>query len=160
MSRGKQWTLSDGSVWTAASLSEVLKLTTTACRYRMQKSTDYDTVMRKQSTPVGRRKKHTCKHFVITKDGQPFGEPLSAEEIAVKYDINPSTMYARLLRGQREVSELSKRPSKSRQRNKYNGYTRLKDHPNGVKYQPEEVKDFVLERNFYDPMSRLFLMTA
>jgi hypothetical protein len=153
LNRGKQWTLSDGSVWTAASLSKVLNLTTTACRYRMEKSTDYDTVMRKQSTPVGRKRKHTCKLFVITKDGKPFGEPLSAEEIAIKYDINPSTMYARLLRNIRDVNELSKRPTKGRQRNADIGYTRLKD-------QPKSVKASVMERNFFDPMGRLFLMTA
>ena len=150
MTRPKQWTLSDGSVWTATSLSEVLNLTPTACRYRMDKSTDYDTVMREQSTPVGRKKKHTCKHFVITKDGLPFGEPLSAEEIAVKYDINSSTMYARLLRNIRDVVELSKRPTQGRQRNDVSGYTRLKD-------QPKSVKASVMERNFFDPMSRLFL---
>ena len=144
--KAKEYTLSDGSVWDANKLAERLNLTPTACRYRLENSSDYDWIMRSTTTRKPKRK-YVCKKFTLS-DGTSMG----AEDIAKRFDVNKSTMYARLLRGIRDVDELAKKPTKGR-KGEPSGYVRLEN-------QPKAVKDFILERNYFDPMSRLFLKTA
>ena len=144
--KAKEYTLSDGSVWTANKLAKRLNLTETACRYRLENSSDYDWVMRFTNIRKPKRK-YVCKKFTLS-DGTLMG----AEEIAKRFDINTSTMYARLLRGIRDVDKLAKKPTKGK-RTDQSGYIRIEN-------QPKAVKDFILERNYFDPMSRLFLKTA
>jgi hypothetical protein len=142
----KEYTLSDGSVWTANKLANRLKLTPTACRYRLDQSNDRDLVMRSIHKNKA-KKKYTCKQFELSD-----GSSMSAEEIAKRFDINTSTMYARLLRGIRDVDELAKKPTQGI-KGKPSGYVRLEN-------QPKAIKDYMLQRNYFDEMSRLFLMTA
>ena len=143
----REYTLSDGSVWTANKLSKRLNLTPTACRYRLDQSNDYAWVMRSIHTNKAKKKKHTCKHFTLSD-----GSSMTAEQIAKRFDINTSTMYARLLRGIRDVDKLAKKPTQGR-KGEPSGYVCLEN-------QPKVIKDSMLERNFYNEMSRLFLKTA
>jgi len=142
----KQYTLTDGSTWTALELSKKLNLTTTACRYRLDQSNKVEWVMRVQHKAMGRKKKHTCRKFTLSD-----GCVLSAEECAKKYNICTSTMYARLQRNIRDVDILAKLPTKGRQSNIHAGYM-------PIEKQPNIIKKSIMKRNAYDPMSRLFMM--
>ena len=142
----KEFTLSDGSVWTAQALAFELGLTQTACRCRLGKSSDVNVIMRSKYN-TKRSKPYKCKTFDLSD-----GSIMSAEEVAKKYDINKSTMYARLLRGIRDVKILAKKPKPTNGKGKA-GYTK-------IAYQPKAVKENIMSRNAYDPLSRLFLKMA
>lgn len=146
MTVAKRFTLSDGSTWTARELSEKIGLTTTACRYRMETSLDVEEVFRDNHHPITRRR-YKCKTFELSD-----GTVMTAVEIAQRFNVNQSTNYARLLKGERDVLELCKRPTKGKQKHS-NGYVNLSQ-------QPKAVKQTIMERNFYDPMSRLFMKMA
>jgi len=146
MTRAKRFTLSDGSTYTAQELADKIGLTATACRYRMTNSLKVEDVFRENHHPVT-RKKHKCKTFTLSDDSV-----MTAEAIAKRFDVNVSTMYARLLRGQRDVLDLCKKPAQGRQRN-CSGYT-------PVNKQPKAVKEYLMERNSFHPMSRLFMTMA
>ena len=139
-----RYTLTDGSIWTAVELGEHLGLTATAARYRLNQSDNVTWVMRKHFVAKGRKKAHTCKKFTLDD-----GSTMSAEGHAKKYNVNLSTIYARLGRGIRDVASLSRKPTQGRRAN-VTGYT-------DIQSQPMVVREMVLERNYYDPLSRLFL---
>ena len=146
----KEFTLSDGSVWTARQLAFELGITQTACRYRLCKSNDVAVVMRPKYVLNAKAKPHKpyqCKQFLLSD-----GSKMTAEECAIKWDINKSTMYARLLRGIREIEVLSQKP-KSTVNKLSNGYVKMS-------FQPKAVRNVIQERNYFDPMSRLFLKMA
>jgi DNA-binding Lrp family transcriptional regulator len=146
----KEFTLSDGSVWTARQLAFELGITQTACRYRLNKSNDVAVVMRPKYVLNAKAKPHKpyqCKQFLLSD-----GSKMTAEECAIKWDINKSTMYARLLRGIREIEVLSQKP-KSTVNKLSNGYVKMS-------FQPKAVRNVIQERNYFDPMSRLFLKMA
>ena len=146
----KEFTLSDGSVWTARQLAFELGITQTACRYRLCKSNDVAVVMRPKYVLNAKAKPHKpyqCKQFLLSD-----GSKMTAEECAIKWDINKSTMYARLLRGIREIEVLSQKP-KSTVNKLSNGYVKMS-------FQPKAVRNVIKERNYFDPMSRLFLKMA
>jgi len=146
----KRYRLSDGSTFTAKELSDKLGLTQTAARYRLDQSNDVGWVMREHFKVLGRKKAHTCKKFTLS-DGSTDN---SAESLARKYNINQSTMYARLSRGIRDVHILAQAPTAGRQRGSKNEYT------GGyipINKQPKAVRADILKRNAYDPMSKLFL---
>jgi len=50
----KEYTLSDGSVWTALLLANELNITKSGARYRLKQSSDFDDVMRKNNQNLGR----------------------------------------------------------------------------------------------------------
>jgi len=141
----KEYTLNDGSIWTAPMLARKLRITNTGARYRLDQSDKVDWVMRRQFKAMGRKKKHTCRKFTLSDNSS-----LSAEECAIKWNINLSTMYARLLRGIRDTKQLSKKPTQGRQHVSHVGYT-------PIDKQPKLVKEAIMQRNAYDPMSKLFL---
>ena len=146
----KEFVLSDNSVWTARQLSFELGITQTACRYRLCKSNDVAVVMRPKYVLNAKAKPHKpyqCKQFLLSD-----GSKMTAEECAIKWDINKSTMYARLLRGIREIEVLSQKP-KSTVNKLSNGYVKMS-------FQPKAVRNVIQERNYFDPMSRLFLKMA
>jgi hypothetical protein len=144
----REFTLSDGSVWTARQLAFELGITQTACRYRLGKSNDVSVVMRsKYNSKKLDNQPYKCKQFTLSD-----GTTASAEVIAKKFDINKSTMYARLLRGIRDIAVLAKKPTQGKPKNS-KGYTK-------IAYQPKAVKENVMSRNCFDPLSRLFLKTA
>ena len=147
----KEFTLSDGSVWTARQLSFELGITQTACRYRLCKSNDVAVVMRPKYVLNAKAKAHKpyqCKQFLLSD-----GSKLTAEECAIKWDINKSTMYARLTqRRVRDVKLLSQPPKNTANKSSH-GYVK-------TVFQPKEVRDVIQERNYFDPMSRLFLKMA
>ena len=146
----KEFVLSDNSVWTARQLSFELGITQTACRYRLCKSNDVAVVMRPKYVLNAKAKPHKpyqCKQFLLSD-----GSKMTAEECAIKWDINKSTMYARLLRGIREIEVLSQKP-KSTVNKLSNGYVKMS-------FQPKAVRNVIKERNYFDPMSRLFLKMA
>ena len=143
----QEYHLSDGSIWTARQLAFELGITQTACRYRLCKSNDVAVVMRPKYVLNAKAKPHKpyqCKQFLLSD-----GSKMTAEECAIKWDINKSTMYARLLRGIREIEVLSQKP-KSTVNKLSNGYVKMS-------FQPKAVRNVIKERNFFDPMSRLFL---
>ena len=146
----KEFVLSDNSVWTARQLSFELGITQTACRYRLCKSNDVAVVMRPKYVLNAKAKPHKpyqCKQFLLSD-----GSKMTAEECAIKWDINKSTMYARLLRGIREIEVLSQKP-KSTVNKLSNGYVKMS-------FQPKAVRNVIKERNYFDPMSSLFLKMA
>jgi hypothetical protein len=142
----KKFTLTDGSVWTASSLAKKLNMSSPACRQRLLVSDDPKYVMR--TVQEAKRKRYKCKRYTLS-DGTT-AEP---NEIAERFDINPSTMYARLGRGERDISILSQQPTRGRHPEFRGGFVR-REKP------PKEVSAFIETRNFYHPMSRLFLMTV
>jgi len=115
----KVYTLTDGSKWTARQLADKLGLTTTACRYRLDQSLKVDFVMRKRHKTVGK-----------------------------KPNVNQSTMYARLSRGMRDITELAKKPSQGCRRT-HTGYSPPK--------LSKAVEIDIKTRNAYCPISRLFM---
>jgi len=143
--QSKQYELSDGSLWTANELGEHLNLTSTAARYRLNQTSDAEVVLRERHiNTVRKKKKYKCRTFKLSDD-----TVLNAEQISKRFDVNTSTMYARLLRGIRDINVLGKKPTQGRQ-------------PMGGGYmnserQSKTVKADVLTRNAYDPMSKLFL---
>ena len=146
----QEYHLSDGSIWTARQLAFELGITQTACRYRLCKSNDVAVVMRAKyvlNAKAQRHKPYQCKQFLLSD-----GSKMTAEECAIKWDINKSTMYARLLRGIREIEVLSQKP-KSTVNKLSNGYVKMS-------FQPKAVRNVIQERNYFDPMSRLFLKMA
>ena len=141
----KEFTLSDGSVWTARQLAFELGITQTACRCRLSKSNDVAVVMRpKYVLNEKAPKAYKCKEFELSD-----GSKMTAEECAIKWDVNKSTMYARLLRGIRDIEVLSQKP-KSTVNKLSKGYVKMS-------FQPKAVRNVIKERNYFDPMSRLFL---
>ncbi len=141
----KEFTLSDGSVWTARQLAFEIGLTQTACRYRLCKSSNVDEVMRsKYSLKSKPHKPIKCKQFELSD-----GSIMTADECSLKWSIHKSTMYARLMRNITDVDLLSQKPKNTANRNS-NGYVEMT-------FQPKAVKSLIKERNYFDPMSRLFL---
>ena len=138
----REYTLSDGSIWTARQVGEFLDITSEGARYRLKQSTDIEFVFQKKGSkgakPIIRNK---TKKFTVSD-----GCCLNARELAKKYNVNQSTMYARLSRGIRDVKKLSQKAQNS------GGYDSHKE-------QPSKVQKNIMDRNFYDPMSRLFLKT-
>ena len=146
----QEYHLSDGSIWTARQLAFELGITQTACRYRLCKSNDVAVVMRPKYVLNAKAKPHKpyqCKQFLLSD-----GSKMTAEECAIKWDVNKSTMYARLLRGIRDIEVLSQKP-KSTVNKLSNGYVKMS-------FQPKAVRNVIKERNYFDPMSRLFLKMA
>jgi len=144
MTKAKTFTLSDGSTWTAAELGKKLGLTATACRYRLDQSNDVAIVTRESHTPIGHTKDKSARTFVLSD-----GTEMTANGVARRFNLNQSTAYARLVKGQRDVMELCKRPCENQQGNSKE-YT-----PKDMR--PKAVKDYLMERNFFHPMSRLFM---
>mgnify|MGYP002639336989 CR=1 FL=1 len=141
----KEFTLSDGSVWTARQLAFELGITQTACRYRLCKSNDVAVVMRpKYVLNAKAPKAYKCKEFELSD-----GSKMTAQEIAKKYDINTSTIYARLLRNIKDINVLSQKPRNTANKSS-KGYVKMS-------FQPKAVRNVIKERNYFDPMSRLFL---
>ena len=144
----KEFTLSDGSVWTARQLAFELGITQTACRYRLCKSNDVAVVMRpKYVLNAKAPKAYECKEFELSD-----GSKMTAQEIAKKYDINTSTIYARLLRNIKDINVLSQKPRNTANKSS-KGYVKMS-------FQPKAVRNVIKERNYFDPMSRLFLKMA
>jgi hypothetical protein len=142
----KEYTLTDGSVWTARSLAKKLNMSSPACRQRLLASDDPKYVMR--TVAEAKRKRYKCKRYTLSD-----GTTADPNEIAKRFDICPSTMYARLGRGERDIAILSRQPTQGRHPEYKGGFVRRKK-------PPKEVSALIETRNFYDPMSRLFLMTA
>ncbi len=141
----EEYQLSDGSWWTARQLAFELGLTQTACRYRLRISSDVAEVMRsKYSLKSKPNEPVKCKRFELSD-----GSVMTADECALKWDIHKSTMYARLMRGVADVDLLSQKPKNTANRNS-KGYV-------GMPFQPKAAKSLIKERNYFDPMSRLFL---
>jgi hypothetical protein len=146
----KEFTLSDGSVWTARQLAFELGITQTACRCRLNKSNDVAVVMRPKYVLNAKAKPHKpyqCKQFLLSD-----GSKMTAEECSNRWSIHKSTMYARLLRGNRDIAVLSQKPKNTANRNS-KGYVKMS-------FQPKAVRNVIQERNYFDPMSRLFLKMA
>lgn len=139
-----KYTLKDGSVWTAVQLGEHLNLTATAARYRLNHSDNVKWVMRKQFQGGGRKKAHVCKKFNLDD-----GTALTAFECAKRFNVNISTMYARLSRGNRDVFRLSKKATQGSRSDL--GFV-------DVLSESMEVVNMIKERNSIHPMGRLFLM--
>ncbi len=142
----KVYTLSDGSKWSAKSLAQKLDLTTTACRYRLDQSLDVDFVMRKRHKTMGKKTNCVCRTFKLSD-----GSEMSSKQIAKKLNINQSTMYARLQKGMRDITELAKKPSQGCRR-KHVGYSPPK--------LSKAVEIDIKTRNAYCPISRLFMTMA
>jgi predicted transcriptional regulator len=144
----KVYTLSDGSKWTARQLADKLDLTTTACRYRLDQSLEVDFVMRERHKTWGKKPnvQYTSKKFELSD-----GSKLTAKQVAIRLNINQSTMYARLQKGMRDITELAKKPSQGRRR-KHTGYSPPK--------LSKAVEIDIKTRNAYCPISRLFLKMA
>ena len=141
----KEFTLSDGSVWPAPALAFEIGITQTACRYRLEQTNDVEVIMRSKYNPKKlNNKPYKCKKFTLSD-----GTIMSAEEVAIKYNINKSTMYARLLRGVRDIDILSRKP-KPTLKGAVSGYVKLA-------YQPKEIKDVIMDRNFFNPLDHLWL---
>jgi hypothetical protein len=146
----KEYVLSDNSVWTARQLAFELGITQTACRCRLNKSNDVAVVMRPKYVLNAKAKPHKpyqCKQFLLSD-----GSKMTAEECSLRWGIHKSTMYARLLRGNRDPEVLSQKP-KNTVNKLSKGYVKMS-------FQPKAVKDVIQERNYFDPMSRLFLKMA
>ena len=145
----QEYHLSDGSIWTARQLAFELGITQTACRCRLIKSNDVAVVMRaKYSLKSKPNKPYECKKFELSD-----GSIMTAEECAIRWNINKSTMYARLTqRRVRDVKLLSQPPKNTANKSSH-GYVK-------TVFQPKEVRDVIKERNYFDPMSRLFLKMA
>jgi hypothetical protein len=77
---------------------------------------------------------------------------MSSKQIAIKLNINQSTIYARLSRGIRDIGELAKAPVQGKNNNSNSGYS--------APTLSRSVKEDIKKRNAYCPMSKLFLMTA
>ena len=144
----QEYHLSDGSIWTARQLAFELGITQTACRCRLNKSNDVAVVMRsKYSLKSKPNKPYQCKQFLLSD-----GSKMTAEECSLKWNIHKSTMYARLMRNITDVDLLSQKP-KSTVNKLSNGYVKMS-------FQPKAVRNVIQERNYFDPMSRLFLKMA
>ena len=79
------------------------------------------------------------------------GSKWTARQVAIKLDINQSTMYARLQKGMRDVKELAKKPSQGCRRT-HAGYSPPK--------LSKAVEIDIKTRNAYCPISRLFMTMA
>ena len=90
---------------------------------------------------------YRCKKFKLSD-----GSELDARSCAKRFDINISTMYARLLRGIRDVDKLGEKSRTKNSTDATMGYVPFEK-------QTESVKKMQKRRNFYDPLSRLLLKT-
>jgi len=145
--QSKVYTLSDGSKWTARQLADKLDLTTTACRYRLDQSLDVDFVMRERHKTLGKKPNYVCRTFKLSD-----GSEMSSKQIAIKLNINQSTIYARLSRGIRDIGELAKAPVQGKKNNSNSGYS--------APTLSRSVKEDIKKRNAYCPMSALLLKMA
>ncbi len=141
----KEYKLDDGSVWKPSQLAKKLGVTATAARQRLRTSKDAKIVKRPAFLKQTRYK---CRLFTLSD-----GSVLDSTGCAERFDINQSTMYARLARGIRDVKELARTPTNGSHPSGKNGYVPIEN-------QSKEVRKMLQERNFFDPMSRLFLKTA
>ena len=138
----KKFTLSDGSVWSAQKLAEHMNMSQAAARARLNANTDVDIVCRALNKQGLRLK---CRKFTLSD-----GSVMDSTDIARRFDINASTMYARLSRGWRDVDVLSKKPSKGCKSGYSSGYVPLER-------QPKIIKEAIKERPFFNPLSHIWM---
>ena len=103
----------------------------------------------------GRRKNQVTRRFTIDD-----GTTLSTEELAKRFDVPISTMYARLSRGNRDVLRLSKKPTQGKRSDQ--GFIEAQGKSNeNIRYglnSSSDVRKMLKQRNSIHPMGRLFLM--
>ena len=142
----KEFVLSDNSVWTANTLAKKLNISSSTARQRLKTYSDVDIVMRECERLTSSRK-HKSKTFELSD-----GSVLDARSCAERFDIHPSTMYARLSRGIKDVDKLGRKIPKQNGHDKQSGYLPFEN-------QTRSVSEMVKKRNYFDPLSRLLLKT-
>jgi len=131
----KTYILSNGTSWTAMSLGAKLNICHAAARYRLEKSTDVDMVMRPRMS--SRHSVYNSKHYELSD-----GTKMSARQIAERFNINHSTMNARLAKGITDVEKLAKKPGKGKRPEGIKGYVPIES-------QAQEVKNYYKDRMMY-----------
>jgi hypothetical protein len=94
-------------------------------------------------------RKYKCKEFKLSD-----GTVMTARGIVAKYDVPLGTTRTRLSSGVRDINRLNK-PPLPHKRNRLGDPS--KKHVIKKEYKVSEI---IKGRNFFDPLSRLFLMTA
>jgi len=137
VANAKVYTLSDGSRWTAATLGLHLGISATGARSRLNSTDDVDEIMRKtyKKARVSKNRKKTVK--------LSDGSKRTIEQHAEALDVNISTLYARLKRGERDPVILGRRPIQGRHKSN-DGFV-------SPKAQPKSVKEDMKERMAYNP---------
>jgi hypothetical protein len=138
----KKFTLSDGSVWSAQKLAEHMNMSQAAARARLKAHTDIDIVCRALNKQGLRLK---CRKFTLSD-----GSVMDSTDCARRFNINASTMYARLSRGLRDVDVLSKKPSKVCKSGYSSGYV-------PIERQPKIIKEAIKQRPFFNPLSHIWM---
>ena len=138
----KKYRLRDGSVWDAGTLAEKVGCSKSCARQRLVSSQDPKKVFAPLSEAL--KLKYTKSTYSLT-EGNKVVFTGTACEIAVKWGVCESTVYSRLRKGSRDVKVVCKKSTKN---------TVSKSAA-----PPTKVSDLIQGRNFYDPMSRLFLKT-
>ena len=129
------YVLDTGETFTARQLGEKLNMTTTSARYRLNQSNISNWVLRGRNVAVKQ-----YKRTMFTLDNGVIG---SASELSELYNINQATMYARLLKGIRDVKSISRRPQKGSQSKGDLGYVKIEN-------QAKSIKADMKTRMFYD----------
>jgi hypothetical protein len=131
----KKYTLDDGTVWTAMTLGAELKMCHAAARYRLETSQTAEVVLRKKET--SRHSVYNSKQYELSD-----GTKLSARQISERFNINHSTMNARLAKGITDVEKLAKKPGQGKRPEGINGYVPIES-------QAREVKNYYKDRMMY-----------
>jgi hypothetical protein len=135
MIKAKEYKLDDGSKWTAMTLGSKLNICHAAARYRLEKSTDVEMVMRPRMS--SRHSVYNSKLYELSD-----GTKLSARQVAERFNINHSTMNARLAKGVRDIETLAKKPGKGKRPEGIRGYIPIES-------QAQEVKNYYKDRMMY-----------
>ena len=133
------YVLDTGETFTARQLGEKLKMTTTSARYRLNQSNISSWVLRGRNVAV---KQYKRKIYTLTNGDKP-NVVGSASELSELFNLNQATMYARLLRGIRDVKTISRRPQKGSQSKGDLGYVKIEN-------QAKSIKADMKTRMFYD----------
>jgi len=131
----KKYTLDDGTVWTAMTLGAELKMCHSAARYRLETSNKPEVVLRKKE--ASRHYAYSSRLYKLSD-----GTKLSARQIAERFNINHSTMNARLAKGITNVDKLAKKPGQGKRSEGINGYIPIES-------QAREVKNYYKDRMMY-----------
>jgi hypothetical protein len=138
------FTLSDGSLWTAQTASEVIGCSVSCMRQRLLSHKDPKVVFRPVGGGDAMGSKYKKREYTLTEgDSECFTG--TCRDIATKWNLCESTVYHRLRSGNRSVKIICKKPNNSQATTTKRAVTTVK---------PSEL---IKTRNFFDPLSRLLL---
>jgi hypothetical protein len=139
--------LDDKSEWTCQSASEKIGCSTNCARQRLLASTSPERVFRPIGGADSGGTKYKKREYTLTKgDEECFTG--TARDISIAWNLCESTVYHRLRNGNRSIKIICKPANNSL------ATTTKRATP------PVKPSELIMSRNYFCPMSRLFLKTA